>query len=250
MAAVSCPESDKVEALCGFLNIPEFDQPDFDITKYTANTLLEFVRDSWYAAPYRRTPYKTLKIIVFGHGSVGKTSLVHRFVRNSFIDGYDPLCEDSYHKARIIDGQKVVLDILDTARAESWAGCYDSGIRQADGFIIVYGIDSHMFFDEKPDDGEPLSCVDDFVHDIRKSCRQKHPLIVLCGNKCDLEDDRKVQTEEGIKKADEIGCLFFETSAKTGKNVDEAFAALIRLCLAPNDNSPAVNPDGKKCILM
>jgi GTPase SAR1 family protein len=50
--------------------------------------------------------------------------------------------------------------------------------------------------------------------------------IVLCGNKCDLDNDRVVQYDEGKQLADEYGVQFFETSALTGHHVEPMFTAL------------------------
>ena len=52
--------------------------------------------------------------------------------------------------------------------------------------------------------------------------------VVLCGNKVDLENERQVSTEEGEKLAEEWGCPFFETSAKTKVNDHECFYQLVR----------------------
>ena len=51
---------------------------------------------------------------------------------------------------------------------------------------------------------------------------------VICGNKCDLQSQREVATQEGVAYADKIGWPFFETSAKLRINIDEAIHELIR----------------------
>ena len=50
--------------------------------------------------------------------------------------------------------------------------------------------------------------------------------IIIIGNKCDLEDQRKISKEQGEIKARKLNGGFFETSAKTGKNLDKAFEML------------------------
>mmetsp|Transcript_589 Transcript_589/g.2106 ORF Transcript_589/g.2106 Transcript_589/m.2106 type:complete len:119 (-) Transcript_589:623-979(-) len=55
----------------------------------------------------------------------------------------------------------------------------------------------------------------------------EHIPIILVGNKCDLDNQRQVSKEEGMKKAESIGCSYLETSAKTSQNVDEAFLILL-----------------------
>jgi GTPase SAR1 family protein len=52
--------------------------------------------------------------------------------------------------------------------------------------------------------------------------------FVLCGNKCDMEAQRQVTTEAGVELSQKLGVRFLETSAKTGKNVSEAFHELVR----------------------
>jgi len=55
-----------------------------------------------------------------------------------------------------------------------------------------------------------------------KDC-DKYPPVVLTGNKCDLDDSREISQAEGEYLANERGIPFFETSAKTGQNIDHAF---------------------------
>jgi len=52
--------------------------------------------------------------------------------------------------------------------------------------------------------------------------------MVLVGNKCDLDAERQVTTQEGEERAKQWACPFFETSAKTRVNVEESFFQLVR----------------------
>ena len=63
--------------------------------------------------------------------------------------------------------------------------------------------------------------------------------IVICGNKCDLSDQRQVETSEGQSIADSLGYVFIETSAKTGMNVDELFFNSVRAYYLNGNNENA-----------
>jgi len=65
-------------------------------------------------------------------------------------------------------------------------------------FVIVYGITNRKTFDE----------LDFYLKFARRVFKQNRGCIVLCGNKCDLEDQRQVTKEEGQKLADKHGFLF------------------------------------------
>jgi GTPase SAR1 family protein len=55
----------------------------------------------------------------------------------------------------------------------------------------------------------------------------KDVVVVLVGNKSDLDDDRVVSVEEGAQVAKKYGMLFTEASAKTGAHVQTAFTDLM-----------------------
>ena len=189
---------------------------------------------------------KEFKIVVIGSRGVGKSALTVRLVTGHFVEFYDPTIEDSYRKVMEIDGNECCFDILDTAGAEEPNPMMDYYIKLAHGIVIVYDITRRESFGGPPQDID-VRYVDDFVKRIRAIYPRNPPPIALCGNKCDLESDRQVQTEEGQAKADEIGCLFFETSAKTGMNVKEAFESLYRQSSFTNDNASS---GSKHCIIM
>ncbi|XP_044540228.1 ras-related protein Rap-2c isoform X2 [Gracilinanus agilis] len=139
------------------------------------------------------------KVVVLGSGGVGKSALTVQFVTGTFIEKYDPTIEDFY-------------------RTEQFASMRDLYIKNGQGFILVYSlVNQQSFQDIKP--------MRDQI--VRVKRYEKVPLI-LVGNKVDLESEREVLTAEGRALAQEWGCPFMETSAKSKTMVDELFAEIVR----------------------
>ena len=164
---------------------------------------------------------KTYKLVILGGGAVGKSAITVQLVSGHFVQIYDPTIEDSYRTSISVDGELIYLDILDTAGQEEYSALRDQYMRSGDGYVIVYSITSTGTFLEANNFREQLYRV------LDKDLSENIP-IVLCGNKCDLESERQVQTSEAQKLAEEWRVLFFETSAKTKTNITESFVALIR----------------------
>ena len=161
------------------------------------------------------------KLVIVGGGGVGKSALTIQLVQNHFMDEYDPTIEDSYRKQVVLDGEPCVLDLLDTAGQEEYSAMRDSYMRGGEGFLIVYSITSRASFDEVPAFAEQI---------LRVKDEDSVPMVIV-GNKCDLEADRKVSKEEGQQLAREFNALFLESSAKARVNVEEAFFELTRLII-------------------
>jgi len=110
-----------------------------------------------------------------------------------------------------------LLDILDTAGQDEFSSMQDQWMRDGKGFLLVYNITDKTSFDN-------VSALRDKI--LRTKDAQKVP-IVLVGNKCDLVNERVVDTEEGKNLASQWGCPFFETSAKEKINNEVCFDALV-----------------------
>jgi len=158
------------------------------------------------------------KLVIVGGGGVGKSALTIQLIQNHFVDEYDPTIEDSYRKQVTIDDETCLLDILDTAGQEEYSAMRDQYMRTGQGFILTYAITSRQSYDE----------INQFREQILRVKDTDRVPIVLCGNKCDLEDERQVTTAEAQDLAKQWGVPFYETSALARINVEEAFFDLVR----------------------
>ncbi|XP_042328896.1 ras-related protein Rab-2B isoform X2 [Sceloporus undulatus] len=111
-----------------------------------------------------------------------------------------------------IDDKKIKLQVWDTAGQESYRSITRSYYRGAAGALLVYDITRRETFNH----------LYSWLEDARQQS-SAHMVIMLIGNKSDLENRRVVQKEEGEAFAREHGMVFLETSAKTATNVEEAF---------------------------
>ncbi|KAH8795589.1 protein ras-1 [Hyaloscypha finlandica] len=135
-----------------------------------------------------------------------------------FVDEYDPIIEDTYRKQCVIDGEVVLLDVLDTVGQEEYVAMREQYMRTGEGFLLVYSITDRQSFEEILTFEQQILSVKD---------KDYFPIIVV-GNKCDLEGERVVSRQEGEARAHSLGCKFIETSAKCRINVDNAFYDMVR----------------------
>ena len=120
---------------------------------------------------------------------------------------------------KLSDGEIVRVQILDTAGAEKFRSLSANYYRKADCCLLVYDITDEYSFNE----------IKEYFNDrIKELCKKNIPIILL-GNKTDLEDKRKVSSEEGANFCLENGYIFMETSCLKNTNVADAFETLIEI---------------------
>lgn len=153
-----------------------------------------------------------------GTGGVGKSAISGRFVKDEWVEKYDPTVEDMHTHTAFIDGQPIPLEILDTAGQEQFSSLRETFIKTGHGFMLVYAIDDDQTF-------EDLQKIADL---IKANNEGKNIPFLVVGNKKDLSASRAVSQMEAEDFANSLGCKCVEVSAKENDGVKEAFDALIQ----------------------
>ncbi|XP_029029430.1 ras-related protein Rab-6A isoform X2 [Betta splendens] len=158
-------------------------------------------------------PLRKFKLVFLGEQSVGKTSLITRFMYDSFDNTYQATIGiDFLSKTMYLEDRTIRLQLWDTAGQERFRSLIPSYIRDSAAAVVVYDITNVNSFQQTTK----------WIDDVRTE-RGSDVIIMLVGNKTDLADKRQITTEEGEQRAKEMNVLFIETSAKTGYNVKQLF---------------------------
>ena len=158
------------------------------------------------------------KIILVGDTSVGKTNIINKYIKNEFHDDLNATIGVEFsHKQFTVDNHKIKAQIWDTAGQERYKAITRAYYKGAKGAFIVYDITRKETFDN----------IDKWRNELINSCNQE-VTIMLIGNKCDLEEQRQINTEQGEEKAKSFGFSFLETSAYSGENLEKGFEMLIK----------------------
>ena len=152
----------------------------------------------------------SFKIIIIGDCGVGKSSLSLRATKNEFIESYKATIAFEFYIFNIkINNLNINLQIWDTCGQEEYRSLITSFYKNSSLAIIVYAIDNIISFNN----------VDSWIKDL-KQYSNPNIKIILIGNKNDLNDKRQIEFEKGNQFAKDYNFdLFFETSAKSGFNV-------------------------------
>ena len=153
-------------------------------------------------------------MMLLGDSQVGKTALIKRITGNVFEDSQlTTIGKESYVYQTKLHDNDLKIKIWDTAGQERFKSMSVNVIKNVEGLILTYSIINRESFQN----------MDSWLQKLNDASDLSKKPVIIVGNKIDLEDKRQVTTEEGEEFAKNHGYNFFEVSAKTGKNVKEAF---------------------------
>ncbi|KAK6453980.1 uncharacterized protein RJT20DRAFT_100463 [Scheffersomyces xylosifermentans] len=169
--------------------------------------------------------FAQFKLVLLGESAVGKSSIVHRFVKNTFDDMRESTIGAAFLTQTITLPESkttIKFEIWDTAGQERYKSLAPMYYRNANAALCVYDITSRSSF----------SKAQDWIKELKKQAPEGI-VIALVGNKSDLADSREVEeseVEEYIQQASEDGSSIItsECSAKSGDGVLEIFTSIAK----------------------
>ena len=181
------------------------------------------------------------KILLLGDWSVGKTCFLMRYTDNTFTDIHLSTVGIDYKLKNITldNGEKIKVQIWDTAGQDRYKSITKSYIKGANGIILIYDVTKRKTFEG----------IQNWVKQIKEQVSSR-VCVALVANKIDEKDKREVTEQEGIRLGKDIGYPFYESSAKDGINIDECFDNLINQIIINysdlSENNSAKLEDNKK----
>ena len=173
------------------------------------------------------------KLIFLGDQNVGKSSILNRFLSDTFVEEYQATIGLDFQSKNVqIDNQDVHLLLYDTAGQEKFRSLIPMYTRDANIILLVYDITNKESFENLYAWLKDLTNIN--INEV---------IICIVGNKIDLNEKREVSNEEGQKYAQEHDFIFQEVSAKTGEGFSELFYKSlfekIRTKFRPSGQQPA-----------
>jgi len=162
---------------------------------------------------------RPFNVVVLGAGGVGKSALTVRFIKDIFVDTYDPTIEEAYRRSVTVDGELSLLEVLDTAGADQFTSLIELYIKSGLGFVLVFSLTQDASLKEVDYLRQQIYRIKDGDTSI--------PIVVV-GTKSDLSNEREVQPTTIQTLASRWGLPFYETSAKRNWHVSDVFEDLVR----------------------
>lgn len=168
------------------------------------------------ATPNRRKQFMNCKMVLLGDAAVGKSSIVLRLTKNSFSEYGESTIGAAYVTTTVeTENAQVKMEVWDTAGQERYGGLTQMFYRGAAAALVVYDITSRSTFERAKR----------WVQEVQEQPQQQ-TLIILVGNKVDMESMRQVPRAQAEAYAQSREVLHMESSAKANMNIHEIFQTL------------------------
>ena len=160
------------------------------------------------------------KFLILGDSQIGKTSILERYVNDSFKENYlVTVGVDKRFKYLKVNGFDMDLTLSDTAGQERFRSLSKMSYKNADGILVGFALNSPA----------TLESVDFWIGQIHNNTNKDSNIsLVLFGNKCDDEKNISVKKEKIDEISSKYGLKYFETSAKLNINIKNIFEYLIK----------------------
>ena len=171
-----------------------------------------------------------LKLLLLGDSSVGKTSILLKYISNKFDESSISTVGVDYMD-KIIDYNKfkIKLQIWDTSGEEKFRTITKNFYRNADGLLVVFDLTKKESYDH----------IRSWINEAKENNDKLKTILI--GNKLDLKDERIVTNEVAKQFAEKNNLKYIETSAKDGTNINESFQAIIDLLFDGKSSEEILN---------
>jgi len=180
------------------------------------------------------------KVVLIGESGVGKTSIISRFITNTFSSILMSTTGASFATKSIYlekEDRTVKFEIWDTAGQEKYRSLAKVFYKNAQVCLLVYDISRKTSLDE----------IKNYWFKEIKNNATDNIILALAGNKSDMYEFEEVSDEEAKSYAKEINAIFQKTSAKTDVGVNELFKMIGQKVVNPQaENTSNLTKDEQK----
>ena len=178
-----------------------------------------------------------IKIVIVGDSGVGKTNIIYRYTKEIVPSKIEPNSIDEVITKKLtIKDKQITLHIWDLPGKAGFQSPFLPMLcKSSDGGFIVYDISQRESFEN----------VNKWFEALNNSL-PKNSTIILLGNKSDLNSERKVELNEGQKKAEDLKISFYETCASNLKDINDVFNELLNQIIEKMDKSEKEEKEEKE----